>query len=121
MADAVRAVTRTDLKTNVPACILGWSGLDSDDSGAPAQLADYPDKTVTITGTFGAGGTIKIQGSNNGTDWFTVTDAQGNAIEKTAASMELITENPLYIRPLVTGGDGTTALAVQILCLRSTR
>lgn len=121
MADAVRSLTRTDLKTTVPAAIIGWTGLDSDDSGSPAQMADFPDKTVTITGTFGTGGAISIQGSNNNTNWFSLTDPQGNPIEKTAAAMELITENPLYIRPLVTAGDGTTSLTVQVLCLKSSR
>lgn len=121
MADAVRALTRTDLKTTVPACVIGWTSLDSDDSGSPAEVVDFPDKTVTITGTFGTGGTIKMQGSNDNSNWFSLTDPQGVAIEKTAAAMELITENPRYIRPLVTAGDGTTSLTVQVLCLRASR
>jgi hypothetical protein len=121
MADAVRALARTDLQTGLPACLITWTGLDSDDSGAPAELVDYPDKTVTITGTFGAAGSITIQGSNNGTDWFSMTDPQTAAVVKTSAAMEMLVEAPRYIRPLVTAGDGTTSLTVQILCRRTTR
>lgn len=121
MTDAIRALTRADMKTTVPAILIGWTGLDSDDSGSPAEVLDYPDKTVTITGTFGTGGSITMQGSNDNSNWFSLTDPQGNAITKTAAAMELISECPRYIRPLVTAGDGTTSLAVQVLCLRATR
>lgn len=118
---AERASTRTDLKTGVPACIIGWTGLLNGDTGAAVEMVDYADKTVTITGTFGVGGTIAIQGSNNGTDWFSVTDPQGNAMSKTSAAMEIVIEGPRYIRPSVTAGDGTTSLAVQMCCRRSTR
>ncbi len=119
MADAVRAVSRTDIKSAVPACLFTWTGLDLDDSGSPIEVVDFPDRTVTVTGTFGAAGSVTLQGSNDGTNWFALTDGQGNAITKTAAGMELIVEAPRYIRPLVTAGDGTTNLSVQILCRRT--
>ncbi len=118
---AERVSTRTDLKTGVPACIIGWTGLLNGDTGAVVEMVDYADKTVTITGTFGAGGTLTLQGSNNGTDWFSLTDPQANAIAKTSASMEIIIEGPRYIRPNVTAGDGTTSLTVQMCCRRGTR
>lgn len=118
MADAIRAVSRTDIKSMMPACIYTWAGLDSDDSGAAIECMDYADRTVQITGTFGAAGSITMQGSNDGTNWFPLTDPQGNAITKTAAALELIMEAPLYLRPLVTAGDGTTNLTVKLLCRR---
>ena len=119
MADAIRAVSRTDIRSAIPACVFTWTGLDSDDSGAAIEIVDYTDRTVAITGTFGSGGSITMQGSNDGTNWFALTDPQGNAVTKTAAAMELIMEAPLYIRPLVTAGDGTTSLTVKLLCRRT--
>ena len=116
---AERAITRTDLQSGRPACIIGWSGLLNGDTGVMAELVDYADRTATITGTFGVGGSITLQGSNDGVVWFALTDPQANAITKTAAAMELIVETPRYIRPSVTAGDGTTSLAVQILCRRA--
>jgi hypothetical protein len=118
---AERASTRTDLQTGVPACIIGWSGLLNGDTGAAVEMVDYADKTCTIIGTFGAGGSITIQGSNDNSNWFAMTDAQTQAVTKTASAMELIVENPRYIRPSVTAGDGTTNLTVQICCRRSVR
>jgi hypothetical protein len=80
---------------------------------------DFIERCVTVHGTFGAGGSITIQGSNDGTNWFALTDPQGNALTKTAAAIEQVLESPLYIRPLVTAGDGTTSLTVILLCRRS--
>jgi len=119
MADAIRAVSRTDIRSAVPACVFTWTGLDSDDSGIPIEAVDYVDRTVAITGTFGAGGSITLQGSNDNTTWFALTDPQGNAVTKTAAGMELISEAPVYIRPLVTAGDVTTSLTVKLFCRRT--
>ncbi len=122
MADAVRAAAVDyDLGTALPACLVTWVGLDSDDSGAPVELVDFPDRTVTIEGTFGVGGSCTLQGSNDGTNYYALTDPQGNAITKTAAGMELVTEVPRFMRPLVTAGDVTTAIQVRVLCRRTTR
>ena len=119
MADAIRAVARTDIRSAVPAAVFTWTTLDSDDSGIPIEVVDYTDRTVTVTGTFGAAGSVTLQGSNDGTNWFALTDPQGNAITKTAAGMELVVEAPVYIRPLVTAGDGTTSLTVKLFCKRT--
>lgn len=121
MADAIRALARSDLPAAIPTCLLTWTSLDSDDSGDPADMLDYPSMTVAVSGTFGAAGSVTVQGSLDGTNWFAMTDAQGNAITKTSAGIEEIVEAPRYVRPLVTGGDGTTSLTVKILCRRVLR
>jgi hypothetical protein len=102
------------------ATLVTWSGLLNGDDGARVTLTDFPDRTVQIVGTFGAGGSVNFEGSNNGTDWAVLTDPQGNPITKTAAAMEFVTETPRYVRPRVTGGDGTTDLSV-ILFARTPR
>ena len=121
MADAVIAPTVVAQATGVPGVLVTWSALDSDDSGAPVTLIDYPDRTVVISGTFGAGGSCTLQGSNDASTYHTLTDPQGNAITKTAAGMEAVTEAPVWIRPKVTAGDGTTAIDVSLLCMRTVR
>jgi len=87
-----------------------WIALGNADVGAPlSELHGGPvfsDKTVSITGTFGAV-TVVIQGSNDKTNWFTLSDAQGNALSFTVAGMEVILENPRYIRPSTSGGTAT--------------
>lgn len=92
-----------------------WTGLANGNTGDSISCARWSDKTVQVGGTFGAGGSVTMQGSNDGTNWATLHNAQGNAITATTATMELIAENPRYIRPNVTAGDGTTAMSVIIL------
>lgn len=92
--------------------LVTWSGLLNGDDGSPVNLSDFPDRTVQVIGTFGAGGSVNFEGSNNGVNWAVLTDPQGNAISKTTASMEAVTETPVFVRPIVTAGDGATNLSV---------
>lgn len=94
------------------ATLVTWTGLLNGDTGTPVSKTDFPDRTVQILGTFGSGGSVNFEGSNDGTNWAILTDPQGNAITKTAAAMEVVTETPRYVRPNVTAGDGTTSLTV---------
>lgn len=94
----------------------------TDDNGSPIpeRWADYADRSVQVLGTFGAGGNLRIQGSNDdGTTYAVLTDPQGNALNIAAAKVEAITEVPLWTRPFVTAGDGTTDLDVVIVCRRA--
>lgn len=95
--------------------VVTWTPLTTtNQTGSALQLPRNADKTVTITGTWGVGGSVTLQGSNDGTTWLSLTDPQGNAITKTADGIEAITENPLYIRPNCTAGDGTTSIKVIV-------
>lgn len=97
--------------------LMTWSGLLNGDTGAGAQWVDYSDRCIQVTGTFGAGGSVTIQGSNDGTNWAALSDPQGNALTFTATKIEQALELPRYVRPSVTAGDGTTNLVVTI-CMR---
>ena len=93
-----------------------WDTLANGDTGTSLSAAWLADKSVQIKGTFGAGGTCDIEGSNDGgTTWKVLTDFQGNNVRFTSAGIEQIAENTELIRPNVTGGDGTTALTVIIV------
>jgi len=95
--------------------VTKWETVTNGDTGAQLNVADLPDKTVQVIGTFGTGGSINIEGSNDGTNWEILTDIAGSAITLTAAGMRTITENPLYMRPNVTAGDGSTDLDVLVV------
>lgn len=97
-----------------------WQGLATAESGDGASLSKWPTKTVSITGTFGAAGSVAIHGSNDGVNYFPLSSglgAQGDLTGITAAAIRNVYENPKFIRPVVTGGDGTTNLTV--ICLAS--
>ena len=98
---------------------ITWSPLTTaDPDGNPISQVEYADRCVTLTGTFG-GATAKFQGSNDGTNWFDLSDPQTNAISKTTAGMEQVVETPHYVRPLITGGDGSTAITCTMTARRN--
>jgi hypothetical protein len=95
--------------------VARWAALAQGDDGSPMPFSQYTDKSVQVTGVFG-GATLRVEGSNNGTDWAALTDPQGNDLNITAGKIELVTEATLFVRPRVIGGDGTTSLSVHLLC-----
>lgn len=99
-----------------------WETLTSSSTSGvavnEALIGDYADRSVQITGTFGAG-TLKMQGANDLTNYVSLTDPQGNAIEKTAATLEQIMEVTLGVKPVVTGGDGTTDIDITLIARRN--
>lgn len=96
-----------------------WSSLANLEAGDRITVPQHSDKSVSITGTFGTGGSVTIQGSNDGTTWVTLHDPQGNDLTFTAANAAVIAENMMHTRPNVTAGDGTTALKVMVVGVQS--
>lgn len=97
------------------AFVATWPSMAQGDSGDPLPFSQYADKSVQVAGTFG-GATLRVEGSNDGTNWATLTDPQGNDLLITSAKIEMVTEATLWVRPVVVSGDGTTSLTVSMLC-----
>lgn len=91
-----------------------WTGMTVGDVGDPIILTRYSDRTLHVTGTPGAGGVVVLKGSNNGVDYDDMRDVFGNTISATASKLITLTEVPLYVRPEVTAGDGTTAFTIAV-------
>lgn len=100
--------------------IHSWTPMtfSGTDVGTAIQMPGSADRSVQVTGTFGAGGNVRIEGSNDGTNYAVLTDPQGNALDVTTAKIETVMELTRYIRPRVTAGDGTTSLTVTLLVKR---
>lgn len=97
-----------------------WEGLSAANAdGNWIECWDHPEKTVQIVGTFDSG-TLTMQGSNDGVTAFNLTDPQGNSIAKSAAAGEIVTENPRYIRPVLSGA-GTDDVDVYVMAVRQGR
>jgi hypothetical protein len=93
--------------------LVTWEGLAvPDEVGSAAMVAHYSDKTVSVTGTFGSGASLTIEGSNDGVNWLSMTDPQGNVLTFTAARLEMLQENPLYVRPKLTAGADTSLTVI---------
>lgn len=84
-----------------------WETLTESDTAA----ADVPSSTepvvasVQVTGTFG-GATVVLQGSNDGSTYFTLKDTAGSDISFTAAGAADFSVGCLQIRPSASGGSG---------------
>lgn len=121
---AIRSNTKLSTPRDGPIEIHQWTGLTKRtlDTGEPLNLAAFADRSVQVKGTFGTGGTVIIEGSNDRESdtpiYAQLVDPQGNAISFTAAGIEQVLESTYLIRPRVTAGDGTTDLTVTILVRR---
>jgi hypothetical protein len=96
--------------------------LNNGDDSAPFICAERLHRSVTISGTFGAGGNVILEGQNlpGSVTWFTLRDYQGLSLATiTAARIVAILEPCYAIRARVSAGDGTTALVVTFLGTRT--
>lgn len=119
MATKTPVITRTSLNSVVFAYPAMANGDDGDPISA-VNFADFSDRSVQVTGTFGSGGNLEVEGSNEVTpaNYATLNNAQSGALDITSAGIKQIIENTEAMRPRVTAGDGTTALLVTFLLRR---
>jgi len=108
------AAINTAIK-DVPRVI--WSALST--SGSPGDAFKLISQSalagcVQFTGTFG-GATVIMQGSNDGTNWFTLKDLLGFNISATAANAFEFTTSAAYIRASSSGGTGDSVDVVVVL------
>lgn len=118
MATRPCTVTRIDENT----VKFFWETLttaNADGQPIPTNFADFADRHAQVTGTFGAGGNLRVAGSLDASNYAALNDPFGTALNITAAGVKGITEIPLLTRPEVTAGDGTTDLDVTIIARRS--
>lgn len=101
--------------------VASWAPMtqSGSDVGAPVSFAEYSDKTFQVFGTFGAGGAVLMEGSNDGTNWSALSNRQGTNMSFTANGLNTSQDKPVWVRPRVTGGDGTTSLTVIVACHRA--
>jgi hypothetical protein len=56
-----------------------WTPMLNGDSGAPFGMTGFADRSAQIVGTFGTGGTVLIEGSNDGTNYATLNDPRSSS------------------------------------------
>lgn len=107
------APTRTD---KAGGCyVYHWSLTTANPTGDAVEHPGAPDKTHQALGVFGAG-TLKWEGSlDAGTTWFQLHDPTNVGIALTAAGGGAILENPLQIRPNLSGSAGAAVEAYLLV------
>lgn len=111
-------VYTTDWKKNT--ATISWPAMAANDVGQALELPSYADKSIQISGTPG-GATVVLEGSDNGSTYVTLSDPQGNALSFMDVALKFVVENVRYIRPHVTGGDGTTAITATLTANKSAK
>jgi hypothetical protein len=98
------------VRANSGSLSVVWSGLLNTDTGGGADVGSLKSMSVQAVGTFGVGGTVTMQGSNDGVTW----GALPTALTMTDGALKTIAGGPRFIRPNITAGDGTTSLVVTL-------
>lgn len=103
---------------NRNAVLVSWTLANGDD-GSPYKGFGIIDGSVQVQGTFGTGGSVQMEISNDGTNYQLMADPQGTDIVKTSADLETILDIiGRQIRPNCTAGDGTTSIVVTMYGVR---
>jgi len=86
-----------------------WADLAPGDTGVPYLVRNRYGfvGSVQISGTFG-GATITLEQSNDGVTWFPAVDTLGTVISATTAEITEISLASIYLRPVITGGTGSS-------------
>ncbi len=93
-----------------------WAGLSESDVASHVELPFRPDKSMQVSGNFGSGGDIRVEGSldPDAAIWGQLTDPQGNTISFLTGNdedLEVILQNAFWFRPIVAAG---TAVSVTV-------
>jgi hypothetical protein len=121
---AAVAPTITDISRNGDGSLIKvvWNGINAtNNTASPIRFTEWADRSVQFNGTFN-NVTMTFEGSNEeggaGT-YFVLTDPQGNAISKTAAGGEAVTEISQYAKPVATSVGVATDITVSAVLRRA--
>lgn len=70
--------------------------------------------SVQVDGGFGTGGTVVLEGSNDGTTWATLVNNAGTSISCAAACFHGVRDQPRFVRPRLSAGTGSITLTVRL-------
>ena len=88
--------------------VLQWVGETG--TGVAVRCNQWPDKSIQATGT----GTVTLFGSPDGTNFVALKNTLGTpvaiSLDATTNAIDVIRENPIFIRPVVTTGTATVTI-----------
>ena len=104
-----------------------WELMLLNNVGGKVKSVDYTDKTVQVYGTLSTGGSITLRGSNKenpdetvAADWFNLNDPTQTALTFTALGGKQVLENPMWLSPICSAGDGSTSLNMAVTAIKRT-
>jgi hypothetical protein len=114
---ATKSATFSDPIGDGSTALWTWA-LTGTDDGAPVQFAQWSDRSVQvgISGDTFGGGTVILEGSNDGATWTTIRSPDSTTLSFTAAGLKAILETTVYIR--CRASVSVTAVSVILLTRR---
>lgn len=99
-----------------------WLQMASGDVGARAHLGGYAARKMIQAILTGLAGSVSLRGSNlpdpdvtNPAHWFPLNNAANVVIALTTSGAADSNQGPLWVSPIVSGGDGTTRYDLYLL------
>lgn len=80
-----------------------WENCTPNEDFEPIEMPASSSGSVQISGIFGANGSVALEGSNDGIDFFTIDDIHGDPIRRSSGGIMTVGDRPRYIRPSVSG------------------
>lgn len=120
------AVRATTLNSDADFYWCTWEQLEENadvfDEGAPVSLAGATYIHIGATGNFDTAFVVSIQGSNDGTNWFTCHDLAGNAATlSNSVRSRTIGSPPRFLKPIGTTAGSADASDVDVFLSASRR
>lgn len=100
---------------NNNAVIYTWDAIPANEVGKAVECGARSDRSFQVDGNFD-GATVVIEGSNDGTTYFTLTDPFGALLSFSAAGLRQVTEASTFIRPRTIGGAAPSIKVTSIFC-----
>jgi hypothetical protein len=117
---AVISFTIETLKTHKEKTLIyTWASVTNADTCAPVEMPSFADRSIQIAGTFGPIGDVRVEGSNDGSNYAYLTNPTGVGIAFTEPGIQQVVEVVRWLRPAVVGGNGLTNLTITLLVRRN--
>lgn len=93
-----------------------WNSLGPTDNGRALKInrRSLVMSAVQLTGPVSFGNTVKLEGSLDGSNWFTLRDTRGNPCEFTAPGYAELSSAATYVRPNSMGGLGGVTVRLAL-------
>jgi hypothetical protein len=87
---------------------VSWSGLKFGDEAEAFDLGSVASASVQLSGSFGEGGSVALEGSNNGEYFIPLKDVYGSLLVRNKPSIDSLGQHVRFVRPAVKSGDELT-------------
>jgi|GEM_PF-970274 len=124
MATALCTLSRDVGERDGSSVLYTWPLTSANTDGAVVEWTEWVDRTWVVDSAAWGGATLVIQGSNDLTNWFTMTNAAGAAaLSFTVGTVLGFTsvEGPRYARPNLSVAGTNAVVGVTLLARRHTQ